>query len=309
MMNAPTPLQLHAGGTAPQLNNPLTAVVRVVNPHHSLGVDHKIITGILTDAGKTITQKAISSSSVSESWRTRVLDIFADLYDRADAANRELLVYVSDRHVRDMLIESAASFPRAIFATNLYDQFGSRLRLLYDAAGQLDARTARKLEMRRPLVVYTDGSVSGTRMGCGMGVVTDTELHANYKPDAPNTPIVAELLAIELALNTFSQKHLMIRTDSRDAIGLIGLTATELDARRRCGELQTDRYISSVVRRIHNASAGRQVSFQWVKGHDGNRLNEAADRAAKSVRRFKTYSIGESALTQVLDNIRHDIAA
>ncbi|WP_143542727.1 hypothetical protein, partial [Rhodococcus qingshengii] len=80
MMNAPTPLQLHAGGTAPQLNNPLTAVVRVVNPHHSLGVDHKIITGILTDAGKTITQKAISSSSVSESWRTRVLDIFADLY-------------------------------------------------------------------------------------------------------------------------------------------------------------------------------------------------------------------------------------
>ncbi|GAA3141990.1 hypothetical protein GCM10020255_021910 [Rhodococcus baikonurensis] len=142
-----------------------------------------------------------------------------------------------------------------------------------------------------------------------MGVATDTELHATYKPDAPNTPIVAELLAIELALKTFAQKHLVIRTDSRDAIGLIGLTPTELDARNRCGELHTDRYISSVVRRIHNASAGRQVSFKWVKGHDGDRLNEAADRAAKCVRRFNSYSIGSSALTQVLDNIRHDIAA
>lgn len=308
-MNAPTPLQLRAGGAVPQLNNPLTAVIRVVNPHYSLGVDHKIITGILADASDTLTQKAISSSNASESWRASVLDIFADLYGRANAANRELLVYISDRHVRDMLIESAASFSQTVFATNLYDQLGSRLRLLYDAAGQLDARTARKLEMRRPLVVYTDGSVSATRLGCGMGVVTDTELHATYKPDAPNTPIVAELLAIELALKTFSQKHLVIRTDSRDAIKLIGLTATELDARNRCGELHTDRYISSVVRRIHNASAGRQVSFKWVKGHDGDRLNEAADRAAKCVRRFNSYSIGSSALTQVLDNIRHDIAA
>ncbi|GAA3141995.1 hypothetical protein GCM10020255_018830 [Rhodococcus baikonurensis] len=105
-----------------------------MNPHYSLGVDHKIITGILADAGDTLTQKAISSSNASDSWRASILDIFADLYERANAANRELLVYISDRHVRDMLIESAASFSQAVFATNLYDQLGSRLRLLYDAA-------------------------------------------------------------------------------------------------------------------------------------------------------------------------------
>ncbi|MBM4570104.1 hypothetical protein GS489_06670 [Rhodococcus hoagii] len=51
------------------------------------------------------------------------------------------------------------------------------------------------------------------------------------------------------------------------------------------------------------------VHIEWVKVHAGNQYNEAADRAARTIRRSHTYRIPRDAVRGVLDNIRHDIVA
>ena len=79
--------------------------------------------------------------------------------------------------------------------------------------------------------------------------------------------------------------------------------------RPRQGDYRTALYINYVAKRIVRAVTDRRVSFEWVKGHDGELHTEAADRAARSVRRYNTYRIPASALSPVLDNIRQDIAA
>jgi len=79
--------------------------------------------------------------------------------------------------------------------------------------------------------------------------------------------------------------------------------------RPRQGDYRTTLYINYVAKRIVRAVPDRRVSFEWVKGHDGDLHNEAANRAARSVRRYNTYRIPASALPYVLDNIGQDIAA
>lgn len=79
--------------------------------------------------------------------------------------------------------------------------------------------------------------------------------------------------------------------------------------RPRHGDYRTALYINYVSKRIVRAITDRRVSFEWVKGHDGDLHTEAANRAARSVRRCNTYRIPASALSHVLDNIGQDIAA
>ncbi|MBM4569201.1 hypothetical protein GS489_01440 [Rhodococcus hoagii] len=319
MMNAPTPLQLHSHDIPVAPAGALTAVVRAVDRFRSDGTFHNLVVALVCDDTDPVLHRCLPHRDTADTTRLRTIDAFDEIYSLADRAGRDLLVYVGDHTVRSNLIAVAESFPHATFATNLYDQLGAPLAAIYaqsttvidDWDRDLTDREHRALDQlrRQHITAYTDGSVSTTRPGAGMGVATTCgDLHTRFEPGAPNDPRVAELLAIELAIHKYPMQELTIRTDSQEAVRLLSMSNDELAARRR-RDLRTDSHISALARRILRAAAGRMVHIEWVKGHAGNQYNEAADRAARTIRRSHTYRIPRDAVRGVLDNIRHDIVA
>ncbi|WP_138846168.1 ribonuclease H family protein [Rhodococcus pyridinivorans] len=321
MMNAPTPLQIRNRPLTKTPADALTAAVRVVDRHDPDGACHRLIVALMLDADTPVAHfYADTRSSTSDTAALEILNAFAEIYSHAEAHHRDVLVYIGDAFVRRHLRAESESFPLATFATNLYDALGSRLIPVYERSATVADQWRSDLALahiqqierarREHLVIYTDGSVSSNHPGCGMGVVTrNGEVHAHFDAQAPNDPLVAELLAIELAVQTYPLQRLTIRTDSLNAIALLNMDIDEINNRARHGDYRTDLYINYVAKRIVRAITDRRVSFEWVKGHDGDLHNEAADRAARSVRRYNTYRIPPSALSHVLDNIRQDIAA
>ncbi|WP_241665933.1 hypothetical protein [Prescottella subtropica] len=254
-MNAPTPLHLHTHPAPPAPAGTLTAAVRAVDRLRSDGTFHHLVVALLCDGDTPILRRYLTAAGDT---RIRILDAFDEIYRLAEQTGRDVLVYIGDHTVRRNLIDVADSFPHATFATNLYDRLGARLAAVYAQSTDViddwdrdltdhEHRTLERLR-RQHVTVYTDGSVSATRPGAGMGAATTSgNLHTRFDPDAPNDPLVAELLAIELAVREYPVQALTIRADNRDAVRLLSMSSDELSHRRRRRDLRTDSHISSVT--------------------------------------------------------------
>ena len=91
---------------------------------------------------------------------------------------------------------------------------------------------------------------------------------------------VAELSGIELAVmfakHNFPTSNLIIVTDSQYAQGVL-----TFDVRRECWAYRAKKN-RKLVGRIREALPPPCLfELRWVKGHDGDRLNERADQVAK----------------------------
>lgn len=147
-----------------------------------------------------------------------------------------------------------------------------------------------------PRAVATDASVRLQRRGAGIACVDiDGRRAFEYLPDVSDV-VVAELAAIELALRTF-RGALDIRSDSMAAVQLLALGAERRPTRRK---------ISDRLRRIDHLRADRNITVEWVRGHNGDPLNECADRLARHARR-STCSLPDSANNAIVATIMADL--
>ena len=132
------------------------------------------------------------------------------------------------------------------------------------------------------LYAYTDGSYDKRTNRCGYGVVFADEngnrINALYggftpKPDENGWNINGELRAAEEAVNAASQAgadELVIRHD----LDGVGMWATGRWKRNKPYTIAYADFMADAARRM-------KLSFESVKGHSGNPMNNAADREAR----------------------------
>jgi len=158
-----------------------------------------------------------------------------------------------------------------------------------------------------PIKIYSDGSdIKGTgRIGFGavyeyngtMYGLSGTEEGDDVKqlkqrfPDAEFSNPTMEMLALVKTLESFSgtAEHLSIFQDYKGAVNYNELwNYSEGSAQREAKPWNAKQvYIKHLVDRAVQAikqieSNGGSVKINWVKGHSGNKMNDAADMYAKS---------------------------
>lgn len=135
------------------------------------------------------------------------------------------------------------------------------------------------------ITVATDGSSRGNPGPAGWAWVESADRwQAGSLPEA--TSIVAELTAIyRLVLAAPPTVPLLVLSDSEFAVNVCMKWAAgwkRAGWRKRDGEPVANR---ALVQALHEAIKERpgKVEVQWVRGHNGHPLNEAADRLATGV--------------------------
>lgn len=150
------------------------------------------------------------------------------------------------------------------------------------------------------ITIYTDGSIKGGNPGghCGAGVVVYhdgtlvLELSIYLGKGTNNT---AELAAVLIALRSYPPRRwfgpVVIYTDSQY---VIGATTKNWETKRN------SRLIRSIKRGISSFS---DVQLEWVRGHDGNAGNEAADRLAKEASAGRRSRVSPFGIFQPLTDV------
>lgn len=121
--------------------------------------------------------------------------------------------------------------------------------------------------------VYTDGSClknPGGPGGCAALLIDEESnkrmLTASFKHTTNNR---MELMAFILALrNTETEDEIAFVSDSQYAMELV------------TGKYKHVKKNNDLAELITRESKNRKISYDWIKGHDGDRFNEACDRAA-----------------------------
>lgn len=133
--------------------------------------------------------------------------------------------------------------------------------------------------------VWTDGSFKDGRAGYA---VISEESQINYGPVEPATNNRAELTAILKALEIYSERPLIIHSDSRYSIQT--LTEWLPNWKRRYGSDPTQwrtasgDLVSNTDLLIKIAPLLKNVKLIHVRAHQGNHFNEMADRWANAGR-------------------------
>lgn len=227
-----------------------------------------------------------------------VLDMFDGIYHQSD---QETAFHITDGTVRRMLAENATSFPNASFPGIVTGP----LSRTWDAC-QEAIRTAR-LELHPPkleeppqdLVIGTDASMQRRQTVSGLGFATNRgRVLGCARTD--DDILDAEMHAIIFALGATSGRFgkVTVLTDNRWAV-----QAAENGAfpnRARANQLRTA--LADFRRRT-----GADVAVEWVRGHSGEPLNEAAHRAAVAARRCQQWRLPAEKARDVFNNISHDL--
>ncbi|MGH3349919.1 MAG: ribonuclease HI [Nocardioides sp.] len=166
-----------------------------------------------------------------------------------------------------------------------------------DADAGIRAEAVEALAIHRtgplpPLVVATDGSAHRGFIGWGWLAVDGQHGFGRQVPNArirdPQSLVVlAELQAIAEAVRALPRRTLTIRTDSRVALALIK-DWLKGDLSMPKGYETEHRAELAGLTRMHDelCREAERLSFEWVRGHVGDALNEGADSLAKLARRF-----------------------
>ena len=132
-------------------------------------------------------------------------------------------------------------------------------------------------------VVYTDGACRGNPGRGGWGwIVPGGQYAAGAHPDTTNNRM--EMQAVLEALNTLgSDRPVLICTDSTYITKCFSQKWWQgwqrRDWRTSAGKPVANRDLwEPLIRRV----VGGDVAFRWVKGHSGDRWNDAADSLATS---------------------------
>lgn len=140
--------------------------------------------------------------------------------------------------------------------------------------------------------IFTDTSLHPEHRsrGVGLGVVAvlpggQPLLFSQRWRRKKCSPLIGELLAVQFALQLFPHEpQLGIRTDSTGALQEI---MRSVPTSGGGGVKRAARNIAAEVNRLQD---GRDVSFRWIRGHNGTVGNETADTLAKLAYRGETPS-------------------
>ncbi|MEI7058704.1 RNase H family protein [Nocardioides sp. CCNWLW239] len=144
----------------------------------------------------------------------------------------------------------------------------------------------------QPLVVATDGSAHRGFIGWGWLAGDGQHGLGRQVPNArirdPQSLVVlAELQAIAEAVRALPRRTLTIRSDSRLALALIEDWLRGEESMPKGYETEHRAELAGLTR-MHDdlCRESERLSFEWVRGHVGEALNEGADSLAKLARRF-----------------------
>ncbi|AEF42775.1 RNase H family protein [Hoyosella subflava] len=231
------------------------------------------------------------------------VDAFEYLYKLVEGRPRTLHVYLHQEPLRDLFLPAVAAFPQSEIAVEADDPVLARLNQI--AGHWVDGEVHRcqaqcagvaRSEPRRN-VVATDASLRARHKGAGIACVsTDGVAQSRFRPNTGRVD-VAELLAVELALDTFpANEPLHILMDSQTALGYV-----------KNGSYLHDHAVIEVLARVDIKRSGRVVTFDWVRGHNGHPLNEAAHRLAVAARRCHTSHVSADARRRIISGILSDL--
>lgn len=320
----PTPLQLRARSVAAPVDTArvVVAAIHLLAPDRDAELGGRVVAAAATIGGQIIHYEAVLPGAQA-SEKMCVADAFIDIYRRAQRRGAPLLIYIAGTELRGLLAGGEIDLPGVEVARGMNGPRGAALQAVSDTArmaggalldrlaeparrARAQAAEAARAERFRHRDVYTDGSVSARRRGCGAAVVgADGRVHTRVEPAMTNRPVLAELLGIELALIRHDNVRLTVHTDSRDALRLLAADPHHRSLPRESGEV--GRQARRIAARIDALAAGRRVQYRWVRGHAGNPFNDAADRAARAVRRCHTFDTGGEAMAAVMANIERDL--
>jgi len=155
------------------------------------------------------------------------------------------------------------------------------------------------------VVVATDASMQGGKHRAGIAAVSTTGAVMGRAVNARHIAD-AEFQAVNMALARWVGKtrELHILTDSREVYNALNApqagwerSQAALGSYRRC------------MNRLFSADAeGTDVYVHWVRGHDGNPLNEMADEVAVFTRRNDAWGLRD-AQTMMMQRARVDAAS
>lgn len=272
----------------------------------STGPGRSRATAALERSDGSVHTHEVTADELSRTAHQRlVLDAFEWLYAQCrQLPGDPVETYVAYGTVRRELTLLAASFPRVRL---LSEPTAAHLGLIAAVQPPPPNRPqpAPVPPMPRPAplpspplrIVATDASRARHRAGAGIACVDAQGTFA--QGFARTTSIaVAELRAIDLAVRTFPGDDLLILSDSRQALAWLADPARVPDPHVR-------RLVGAIVSESHR----RRIRFEWVKGHDGHRLNETADRLAMAARRAREFQQDESVSHRIADGIIHDLVA
>ena len=158
-----------------------------------------------------------------------------------------------------------------------------------------------------PLEIFVDGSdIKGTgKLGYGAAVEYNGKMYKmsgteeskafnsikNLFPDAKFSNPTMEMLGLVMTLNSFKDKaeHIVIRQDYKGAVNYGALWNRSEGSMQRepkpwkAKEPYIQYLVEKAVEMIEKIeSNGGSVKLEWVKGHSGHKMNDAADEAAKN---------------------------
>ncbi len=139
------------------------------------------------------------------------------------------------------------------------------------------------------IVVYTDGGAIGNPGPGGYGVVIKdkTELSGGYNLTTNNR---MELKAVMIAMEALEEEKspILLHSDSKYVIN--GLNKGWARNWKKNHWIKSDgnpAKNADMWARLLDLQAGLDISFKWVKGHDGNPLNERCDELANGTAKKK----------------------
>lgn len=137
--------------------------------------------------------------------------------------------------------------------------------------------------------VATDASVGKGRALAGLAWVSADGRHGTDTLPI-SSPAAAELRAFALAVRAHADiaEHVHILTDCREAMSL----AREALEHGRTSVVGGHRQVHAALVALLCVSSNVKVTFEWVKGHNGFALNDAADRLAVLARRHEDAGVG-----------------
>lgn len=191
-----------------------------------------------------------------------ILEAVQAILQQAEIDQIRVELFLDDRTVLAELFNTAPAFPRLI------------LRPLWVKNRTAVKAAVRALPTPPRLVIATDASIVPNKPGAGIAVVTaDGQVTTRYLPTETQI-LLAELEAIALALATHRTCPLQICSDSTIAVALVNSHDPNVHGQ-----------LGNVLHRIDTLRHGRDTQISWVKGHNGDPLNEAADHHANLTRR------------------------
>ncbi len=130
------------------------------------------------------------------------------------------------------------------------------------------------------LTAATDGSADNPRPGKGGWAWVTCEGTWAWGNDPATTHNRMELMAVLMVLKSHPDRPLLIQADSTFVLNIFTdlLNGWRKDGIRKANNRPFKN--SDLIDQIDELLIGKDIEWEWVRGHKGHLLNEAADRLA-----------------------------